>query len=94
MQVLGFPKPVVSHAYQGGPQTVSAFSFQSQKHPKPNMRLTVKWFLSDLHISVSLAVDLAQSSLIAPCRERLLHTLLCYVSGPSMEEWPRQHIPG
>lgn len=62
---------------QGQPHTVSAFSFQSQKHTKATMRLVVKWFLSDLHINISQTVDLAQSSLRAPCKGSLLHTLPC-----------------
>lgn len=41
------------------------------------MRLIVKWFLSDLHINISLTVDLAQSPLIAPCSGSLPRTLPC-----------------
>lgn len=79
LEVSGALKPVISHAYRERPKQGQLSHFKVKSILKANMRLIVKWFLSDLHINISLTVDLAQSSLIALCGGSLLH-ILCYAA--------------
>lgn len=86
----GFSKACGFPRFQGVPQTVSAFLFQTPKNPKPNTRLTDNWFLPDLHINISPTVDFAQSSLRCLEDEGILSFCPAMLAGPSVEQWLRR----